>query len=116
VDPGVAVQVIVNGCPTVGLTGVADKLMVIGAVPASDTVIVAPSVTTFRTAFCTPAALGAKVTDTVQLAPAANDAGQAFVCANPVAFAAIEMPSSGSGTVPELVSVRVCGWLVVPTP
>jgi len=30
-DPGVALQVIVNGCPTVGVVGVADKLIVTGA-------------------------------------------------------------------------------------
>jgi hypothetical protein len=43
--------VIVNGCPAAGLVGFADKLMVIGAVPTSGTVIVAPLVTTLSSVF-----------------------------------------------------------------
>ena len=89
--------------------GVADKLIVIGVVPASGTVMVAPPVTTLSSEVELPAAPGEKVTETVQFAPAASDCGHAFVCENSVAPAAIEILSSGSGVVPELVSVSVCG-------
>src|SRR5215469_16508188 len=98
-----------------GLVADADRLIVMGAVAASGTVIVAPAVTTSSTPLWLPAALGATVTDTVQLAPGASDCGHAFVRENSAAPGAIEMLSRGSGTVPELVSVSVCGWLVVPT-
>jgi hypothetical protein len=51
VDAGLAVHVIVNGCPAVAPVGLADKLMMIGVVPASGTVMVAPLVTTLRSTF-----------------------------------------------------------------
>jgi hypothetical protein len=45
VDPAVAFQVIVNESPGTGVVVDADRLMVIGVVAASGTVIVAPPVT-----------------------------------------------------------------------
>ena len=62
---------------------------------------------------------GAKVTEIVQLALAANVLGadgQVFVCAKSLAFVPVTpMLVIVSGAVPELVSVTFCAVLVVPT-
>ena len=56
---------------------------------------------------------GVKVTDTVQLLPATNSAGQLLVCANPGLTATLLAPLSGLP--PKLAIVMVCAGLVVPT-
>src|SRR2546425_8303755 len=66
-----------------------------------------------------PAAVGVKVTEIVQLAPAASVlglSGQVFVWAKSLAFAPLTATVLiVSAAVPELVSVTFCAALVVPT-
>jgi len=73
VEPAVAFQLIVNDAPGLGWAELADSEIAIATLPDSGTVRVDPSVTTSRIAVRSPAMLtGVKVTDTVQLAPAAT--------------------------------------------
>ena len=58
---------------------------------------------------------GVNVIEIVQEAFAARDAGQLLVSANELALAPVsEMPVMVSEPAPELVSVTICGALVVP--
>lgn len=72
-----------------------------------------------RLAVRLPAAVGVKLTETVQFAPAAKVAepvGQVLVCPKSVAFEpVIAIPLIESGAVPVFVSVTPCVALVVPT-
>ena len=63
-----------------------------------------------------PVVTGAKVTEMVQLAPAANDAPQLLVSLNNPTRGELgaEMPVMVSGTLPVLLSVTVCAAEVVP--
>jgi hypothetical protein len=83
-------------------------------VPATGTVRFEAGAPTLTARFpdAGPRAVGTKVTLTAQLAPAASEAPQLFVCANGV-DTAIELIESAD--VPVLESVRTCDELVVPT-
>src|SRR5258708_34864032 len=58
-------------------------------------------------------AVGAKVAEIVQLAPAARDAPQLLVCPNSVPAVILGM---GSGGAPEFTKITFLSALVVPTP
>src|ERR1041385_1095723 len=62
---------------------------------------------------CVPAAVGVNVTEMVQFADAASDAGQLLLCAYCVLLE--EMELTASAMLPVLVRVNVCAALVAPT-
>jgi hypothetical protein len=63
-----------------------------------------------------PEAVGAKVTEIVQLAPCASELPQVFVCEKSPALAPVMLiPVMVKLALPVLVIVMVCAELVVPT-
>src|SRR5947209_4698591 len=98
---------------TPGDEGAAHALLLL-PVPLSETVCglpLAESVTVIAPVRV-PVVEGVNVTEMLQLAPALNELGQAFVCAkSPLAA----MPLIVSAAPPLLVNVTLCAALVVPT-